>query len=202
MTEDLYNFKLRFPEYLNENISKMTLGDLTINLSNRNKENRQYKQYSVTNTQGFVPQEDIFVDRQDSDKDLRQYKMLCGGEFAYNPARINVGSIARYDGTEECLISSLYVCFKQKDIVDSDWLLYFLKSKRALFYYNLYGEGGVRIYLFYPNFARIHVRVPILEEQRKIASTIESITAKLDQEIILLSSYQKQRKYLLQKMFI
>ena len=101
-------------------------------------------------------------------------------EFAYNPARINVGSIARYDGETDCMISSLYVCFKaKKELVDSQLLLHILKSPKMMYNYGINGEGGVRIYLFYPNFARIRVKLPSLEEQRRIASFLDCIEERI-----------------------
>lgn len=113
-----------------------------------------------------------------------------------------MGSIARYDNKAPCLISSLYVCIKPAADIDSDWLLYLLKSKRSIYYYNLYGEGGVRIYLFYPNFSRIKVKVPSIQEQRRIATLLESITAKIQQEKKLKGLYITQKQFLLQRMFI
>lgn len=100
------------------------------------------------------------------------------------------------------MISSLYVCIKPAADIDSDWLLYLLKSKRSIYYYNLYGEGGVRIYLFYPNFSRIKVKVPSIQEQHRIATLLESITAKIQQEKKLKGLYITQKQFLLQRMFI
>lgn len=113
-----------------------------------------------------------------------------------------MGSIARYDNETPCLISSLYVCIKPAADIDSDWLLYLLKSKRAIFYYNLYGEGGVRIYLFYPNFSRIKVKVPSIQEQHRIAALLKYIADKILQEKKLKDLYITQKQFLLQRMFI
>ena len=113
-------------------------------------------------------------------EDIAAYKIVSSGEFAYNPARINVGSIARYDGETDCMISSLYVCFNaKKELVDSQLLLHILKSPKMLYNYGINGEGGVRIYLFYPNFARIRVKLPSIEEQQKIASFLNLIEERI-----------------------
>ena len=136
--------------------------------------------FSVTNVRGFVNQQEQFEDREMKGEDIAAYKIVSPREFAYNPARINVGSIARYDGETDCMISSLYVCFKaKKELVDSQLLLHILKSPKMMYNYGINGEGGVRIYLFYPNFARIRVKLPSLEEQRRIASFLDCIEERI-----------------------
>jgi len=157
----------------------VTLGDVTFNFNRRNKECKEYPMYSVTNNRGFIPQNEQFEDREMVGEDIKSYKIIERGEFAYNPARINVGSIARYVGSEPCMISSLYVCFKPSNEVDGSFLLQFLKSPKANFYYNANGEGGVRIYLFYPNFARIRTAIPSLSEQCKISSFLKLLDERI-----------------------
>jgi type I restriction enzyme S subunit len=158
---------LRFPEFTGE-WEKCQLGDITVNFSRRNKEGMDYPMFSVTNDRGFVPQSEQFEDREMIGTDIKAYKIIHNGEFAYNPARINVGSIAKYNGVEDCMISSLYVCFDvDRKRINSEWFFHLLKTSKMNFYYNLNGEGGVRIYLFYPNFARIKSSYPTKAEQQK-----------------------------------
>ncbi len=169
---------LRFPEFSGE-WKQCTLGDITKNFSLRNKNEVHYPMYSVTNNRGFVPQSEQFEDREMVGEDIKAYKIIHNKDFAYNPARINVGSIAKYDGEEPCMISSLYVCFKTVTEIDNNWMMQLLKTPKMNFYYNVNGEGGVRIYLFYPNFARIRTSYPETAEQTKIAKFLSL----LDQRI-------------------
>ena len=155
--------------------------------------------YSVTNNRGFIPQNEQFEDREMVGEDIKSYKIIEQGEFAYNPARINVGSIARYNDTEPCMISSLYVCFKPSDEVDGSFLMHFLKSPKAYFYYSANGEGGVRIYLFYPNFARIRTAIPSLLEQHKIASLLSIIDERIATQRRLIEDFISLRKSILQE---
>ena len=160
---------LRFPEFSGEWVT-CTLGDITSSFNLRNKDEVPYPMYSVTNNRGFIPQSEQFEDREMIGEDAKAYKIIHKDDFAYNPARINVGSIAKYNGVHPCMISSLYVCFKAGLQVDKDWLMQLLKTSKMNFYYNINGEGGVRVYLFYPNFARIRTSYPAtLTEQKKIA---------------------------------
>ncbi len=169
---------LRFPEFCGE-WEKCTLGDITINFNQRNKEKKEFPMYSVTNNRGFIPQSEQFEDRDMIGEDIKAYKIIHNKDFAYNPARINVGSIAKYNGSEPCMISSLYVCFKAIDGIDEDWLMHLLRSPKIQYYYQINGEGGVRIYLFYPNFARIRTSYPTLPEQRKIAQLLSLLDERI-----------------------
>ncbi|MCD7938291.1 MAG: restriction endonuclease subunit S, partial [Tannerellaceae bacterium] len=97
-----------FPEW-----EKVLFGDLTVKFSNKNKKLVNAPVYSVTNSNGFILQSDQFS-HQVAGNDLTGYKIVKRGDFAYNPARINVGSIA-YFRDEIGIISSLYVCFRTND---------------------------------------------------------------------------------------
>ena len=169
---------LRFPEFQGE-WEKCTLGDITENFNLRNKDKIQYPMFSVTNDRGFVPQSEQFEGRDMVGEDIKAYKIIHTNDFAYNPARINVGSIAIYTGEKPCMISSLYVCFKTTKEVNNEWLMQLLKTPKMNYYYNVNGEGGVRVYLFYPNFARIRMSIPKIEEQKKIAKLLNLIDERI-----------------------
>lgn len=169
---------LRFPEFLGE-WEKCILGDITENFNLRNKDKIQYPMFSVTNDRGFVPQSEQFEGRDMVGEDIKAYKIIHTNDFAYNPARINVGSIAMYTGERPCMISSLYVCFKTTKEVNNEWLMQLLKTPKMNYYYNVNGEGGVRVYLFYPNFARIRMSIPKIEEQKKIAKLLNLIDERI-----------------------
>ena len=181
---------MRFPEFSGE-WEKCTLGDITTNFSLRNKEQIQYPMYSVTNNRGFVPQSEQFEDREMMGEDIKAYKIIHEGDFAYNPARINVGSIAKYSKKHPCMISSLYVCFKTDSNIDKEWMMQLLKTPKMNFYYNVNGEGGVRVYLFYPNFARIRTSYPLLVEQQKIAAFLRLLDQRIETQRKIIEDLKK-----------
>ena len=181
---------LRFPEFSGE-WEKCTLGDITENFSRRNKEEIHYPMFSVTNNKGFIPQSEQFEDREMVGEDIKAYKIIHKDDFAYNPARINVGSIAKYSGENPCMISSLYVCFKTNPKIDNDWMMQLLKTPKMNFYYNINGEGGVRVYLFYPNFARIRTSYPTLQEQQKISSFLTLLDERIVTQIKVIEDLKK-----------
>ena len=181
---------MRFPEFCEEWM-RCTLGDITENFSRRNKEEILYPMFSVTNNKGFIPQSEQFEDREMIGEDIKAYKIIHKDDFAYNPARINVGSIAKYNEENPCMISSLYVCFKTNPKIDNDWMMQLLKTPKMNFYYNINGEGGVRIYLFYPNFARIKTSYPTLKEQQKISSFLTLLDERISTQNKIIEDLKK-----------
>ena len=180
----------------------VSLGEITEVVSRRNKGRKVFPMYSVTNDRGFIPQAEQFEDREMVGEDISAYKIVHNGEIAYNPARINVGSIAQYTGNEPCMISSLYICLKVMPEVISNWLIQVLRCEQLINYYNLYAEGGVRLYLFYPNFSKIRIYLPTIEQQKRIASILEAIEAKISLESSILARYQASKQALLKRLFV
>ena len=191
---------LRFPEFSGE-WERCSLGNITTNFSRRNKEEVRYPMFSVTNNRGFVPQSEQFEDREMVGEDIKAYKIIHKNDFAYNPARINVGSIAKYNGGEPCMISSLYVCFTADKRLDNEWLMQLLKTPKMNFYYNINGEGGVRVYLFYPNFARIKTSFPSLQEQQKISSFLALLDERIATQIKIIEKLESLIKGLCSSLF-
>ena len=191
---------LRFPEFT-EPWETAKLGDMTVNFSKRNKDEIEYPMYSVTNNRGFIPQSEQFEDREMVSSDIKSYKIITKGDFAYNPARINVGSIAKYNGDNDCMISSLYVAFRAKEQINAEWLMQLLKTPKMNFYYNLNAEGGVRMYLFYPNFERIRTSYPSLNEQRKVAQFLDLLDHRIAVQSGLIEDLQKLKAALVERLF-
>ena len=157
--------------------------------------------FSVTNDRGFVPQSEQFEGRDMVGEDIKAYKIIHSNDFAYNPARINVGSIAMYTGEKPCMISSLYVCFKTTKEVNNEWLMQLLKTPKMNYYYNVNGEGGVRVYLFYPNFARIRMSIPKIEEQKKIAKLLNLIDERIATQNKIIEDLKKLKSAISKLLF-
>jgi len=188
-----------YPEWEN-----YTLGDVTSKVSVKNKDNRDLPVYSINNQQGFVPQGQQFegVDSKSRNYDISMYKVIGKETFAYNPARINVGSLGFSGDLEDIIISSLYVCFKTKNMVLDSFLLSFFDTFEFNKSVLRNVEGGVRDYLFYENFSIIKISLPCLEEQQKIANFLTEIDQKIDQAWSTLEQTKAFKKGLLQKMFV
>jgi len=207
ITKKEISFKL-FKEGFNSSESKkenfQKLGNLTYIVNKKNKENLKLPVYSINNKKGFVSQAEQFegIDSDERGYDISLYKIIEKETFAYNPARINVGSIGYSRNLENIIISSLYVCFKTTDAVDDEFLFQYLRTDifRKEVLRNV--EGGVRDYLFYENFSRIKINLPDLKEQIKIARLLSKFDDKITLESELLIQYENQKKYLLQNLFV
>lgn len=184
-----------FPDWENFRIK-----DVTVNFSNRNKNLINAPVYSVTNKNGFVLQSEQFEGKIAGD-DLTNYKIVKKGDFAYNPARINVGSIAQFHG-DMAVISSLYVCFKTNERVTSKFFNHWLALDKTKFDINRYGEGGVRVYLWYPLFSRIKIKIPCIEEQKQISNFLDTLNSKLRLIQEKVEQTQTFKTGLLQQMFV
>lgn len=168
----------------------------------RNKNGEFTEAYSVSNTLGLVKQSDQFDGRRLDSLDKKDYKIVQPYEFAYNPARINVGSIAFNNLNKPVIVSSLYVIVKMSDNLNDQFVLQWLKSPEFNFEVIRNTEGSVRKYLFYENFANVRFPyTPNYDEQVKIGALL----GKLDNIIALhqrkLEKLQELKKGCLQKMF-
>ena len=122
--------ELRFPEFeKGGGWGDKELGDITNVVSKRNKENKKLPIYSINNKEGFLLQEKQFKDINISKRgyDISLYKIIEKNTFAYNPARINIGSIGYSGELHNVIISSLYVCFKTTREINDIFLLQFFR---------------------------------------------------------------------------
>ncbi len=183
---------------------KKKLGELTFKVGKKNKENIQLPIYSINNQEGFRSQSEQFegLDSNERGYDISLYKIVDSKTFAYNPARINVGSIGYSNDLNQIIISSLYVCFKTTEQLQDKYLIAYLKSHRFNKDILRYQEGGVRQYLFYENFSLIPISLPSIKEQNKIASFLSSIDKKIELVDFQLERNKEFKKGLLQQMFV
>jgi type I restriction enzyme, S subunit len=180
------------------------LGELTYKTDKKNKENISYPVYSINNKEGFLPQSDQFegVDSHDRGYDVSLYKIIQSNTFAYNPARIDVGSIGYSGNLNDIIISSLYVCFKTKSELNDDFLMIYLKSDAFNKSVLSKTEGGVRKYLFYENFSEIELPYPCLAEQTQIANYLSALDEKIKNTEGVIGQMETWKKGLLQQMFV
>lgn len=197
LAQNLLTGKMRLKGF-DEKWKAYKMGNVTENFSRRNKSLINARIYSVTNSNGFVLQSEHFS-REVASADLNNYKIIKKNEFAYNPARINVGSVAFFS-EEIGIISSLYVCFKTNDLLLDEFLSEWLKLDKTSYDINRYGEGGVRVYLWYDLFKTIKISLPALKEQKAIAIILDKATEELNQYQQKLKNLQLQKKGMMQQL--
>ena len=177
--------------------------DITFPAGEKNKENLPLESYSITNENGFVPQDEKFENggtMREADK--RMYYIVSPNSFAYNPARINVGSIGYQDTGKSVIVSSLYEVFKTSDDVDDRLLWHWFKSPDFQKLIMQLQEGGVRLYFYYDKLCMGQVSLPSLEEQRKIGKLFDTLDHLITLHQRELEKLQNIKKSMLEKMFV
>lgn len=151
---------------------KKRLGDYIKEYSVRNKENQDIPVYSVTNTEGFC--QDYFG-KEVASKDKSTYKIVPQGYFAYNPSRINVGSVDWQRTQERVIVSPLYNVFSVSDKLDQQYLYYYLKSDFALQRIKAVATGSVRDNLKLKMLYEFPINIPELSSQKNIVELLDKI---------------------------
>src|SRR6266508_3606499 len=135
-------------------------------------------------------------------ENLDRYKIVKPGMFAYNPMRLNIGSIG-YCNEEigEGLVSPDYVVFGCKESrLDSKYFSYYIQGHQWRHWVQRAGAGSVRIRIYYEDIGIYPIILPPLQEQCKIVeilSTWDEAIAKTEQ---LIDALQQRKKGLMQRL--
>ncbi len=193
---------LRFPGFSGK-WERKKFKDITAPAGRKNKQNLPYERYSISNETGFYPQTDQFEDGGGylKDIDCRQYIIVPPKSFAYNPARINVGSIGYQNIGKEVIVSSLYEVFQTNDEVDDPFLWQWFHTD--VFHKMVLNvqEGGVRQYFFYDKLKECTIYLPSPDEQKKIAECLEAEDRIISAQEQKVKSLKAHKKGLMQQLF-
>ena len=166
----------------------------------KNKNNEYDYVESVSNKHGFISQNEQFEDRNVASKDKSNYYVIRKNVFAYNPSRLDVGSLALKDNDLVSLVSPLYECFTTNQNVY--FMLEWFDSKEFKKGTFSKFEGGVRNTLSFTNLCEINISLPSITEQDKIANILMSFNNKLIYENEKLKQLKNLKKGLIQNMFV
>lgn len=135
-----------------------TLGDITNNKSTKVKERNDVKVLSPVTTGELVLSEEYFT-KQVFSSSIAKYKIVNKGDFAYNPARVNIGSLGRNEFDFDGCVSPVYVVFSVLDRYEN----YFDLFRKTDFFKDSVASlaiGGVRQSLSYDDLSSIEVIIP------------------------------------------
>ena len=150
----------------------------------------------VTRAKGVVPMRE-----QTIAADISRYKRLPPRAFAYNPMRINVGSIAMNERDVAVLVSPDYVVFAcNSDRLDPDYLDHLRKTSWWAHYINSGGSGSVRQRTYYDDLAALKLPLPELDEQKAIAAVLDTARADLAATEREIEALTRQKRGLMQKL--
>ena len=172
---------------------EVRLGDYIKEYSVRNKNDEDIPVYSVTNTQGFC--QDYFS-KEVASKDRTTYKIVPRGFFAYNPSRINVGSVDWQRNEDRVIVSPLYNVFSVSPELNQQYLYYYLKSDITLHFIKELATGSVRDNLKLSMLYEFSINIPAYEEQEKVIKRLDllqSIISLRRKELMKLDEFIKAR---------
>ena len=206
MMQKIFSQKIRFKDQNRNDYpdwEEKKLGEIIYRNSKKNKDQKYTLIQSISNKYGFVNQEDYFEDRRVGSLDVSNYYVINNGCFAYNPSRIDVGSLAYKNDNDISIISPLYVSFKgNAKYINDKFLLGWLFSHKFVGKLGRLFEGSVRNTLSYDSLITISIDIPSLSEQEKIASFLTRIDFNIENQEAILNNLKEQKQGLLRKMFI
>ncbi|WP_278799568.1 restriction endonuclease subunit S [Adlercreutzia caecimuris] len=168
----------------------------------RNADNLDFESYSVSNTSGFVPQSEQFENGGTmAEADKTAYWIVEPGSFAYNPARINVGSIGYLSTRENVIVSSLYEVFRSDETCDDRFLWHWFKTALFAKQIEALQEGGVRLYFFFDKLLKSRIAMPSTGEQHAIGSFFDLLDSLITLHQRKVDKLKTVKQSLLEKMF-
>ena len=169
----------------------------------RNSENLELPSYSVTNDRGFVPQDEQFENGGTMhEADKTSYWIVEPKNFAYNPARINVGSIGYQSTSGNVIVSSLYEVFQTDKTCDDRFLWHWFKTRLFTQQIEMLQEGGVRLYFFFDKLLKSEISMPSVAEQKLIGEQFDRLDSLITLHQRKLELLRNTKKSLLERMFV
>ncbi len=108
--------------------------------------------------------------------DIKKYTIVRKDYFAYNPSRINIGSIAIYSDEEPCIVSPMYSVFRVTDTKNllPRYLMLWLSRKEFQRHTWFYAAGSVRDTFDYSLMREVKIPIPSFEIQQDIVNIYEA----------------------------
>ena len=148
------------------------LGKFIKEYSERNKGNEDIPVYSVTNSQGFCTE---YFGKEVASQDKTTYKIVPQGYFAYNPSRINVGSVDWQRYEKRVIVSPLYNVFSVSEGIDRQYLYYFLRSDLGRQMIKAKASGSVRDNLKLDMLKEMTIPDISVEQQKFCSSVLDKL---------------------------
>lgn len=187
---------------------KKHLEHLVERVVRKNKGNVSKRPLTISAQYGLVDQEEFF-NKVVASSNLEGYYLLNNGEFAYNKSYSNgypFGAIKRLDRYDNGAVSTLYICFKSKNRVSSDFLVKYFESSMWHKEVSMIAVEGARnhglLNISVSDFFETIHKFPCLDEQNKIANFLSKIDLIVEKEKEKLEELREWKKGLLQGMFV
>lgn len=142
---------------------------------------------------GLIPPKQI-------DADTSIYNVFYRDDFIFNPARMELNSIAINDKYDRAICSSLYEVFfvHRTDLLLPHFLKLIVKQKWFTRYCEFLGQGSAREYCRFNNISEIEIEFPPIEEQQRIVDYYSSIQKRIALKKQLNDNLEAQAQAVLQ----
>ena len=197
---------MRFPGFTEE-WNPTPLNQMVERVTRKNTGEESKVALTISAQYGLVDQESFFINKVAS-SDLSHYYLLYNGDYAYNKSYSTGypwGAVKRLNMYDKGAVSTLYICFRPFDTVDSDFIgHYFESSKWHKGVSEIAVEGarnhgllniGVKDF-----FNTVHF-VPFIAEQKKIASLLSLIDERIATQNKIIEDLKKLKSAIIDRLY-
>ena len=156
---------------------------------------------------GLIPQRDYFDKDIANSDNTKGYYIIEHNDFVYNPRKSSdapYGPISRYAYPDAGIVSPLYLCFRAKGDVDTNFFEWYFRSSAWHRYIYMTGDSGARhdrVSIKDDDFFSMPIRFPSSIEQKKIASFLSAIERRISFQQLLVDNLKKYKRGVMQKVF-
>lgn len=174
--EDLKLVCDAYIEKLRKKMNCCSIGEFLEYKNNKNTNSLVNLVQGVENTHTFIN-----TRAKMSGIDIKGYKIVENKDFAYNPARINIGSIALREGPT-CVVSPMYEIFSVSDsskLLPEYLMLWFSREefKHYTFYYSF---GSVRDTFEFNLMKDVSIPIPSVDIQKSIVNIYNGYKSRIE----------------------
>lgn len=151
---------------------------------------------AVTKGQGMRPMREETIAA-----DIARYKLVRPRAFAYNPMRLNIGSITMSGFEHEVLVSPDYVVFEcDESKLLPRYLDHLRLTRHWLSYFGTAGNGSVRVRIYYDDLGAFAFDLPSLDVQRRIVDVLDAAVLEIEALRRYAEALRMQKRGLMQKL--
>jgi len=198
LMQQLLTGKRRFKEFSKRSWQEYHLGELFKERKERGREDLPL--LAITSDRGVIYREE--VDRKDSSSaDKSNYKRIAPGDIGYNTMRMWQG-VSALSGLEGIVSPAYTICIPKTNKVDGIFAAYLFKFSPIVNLFYRYSQGLVSdtLNLKFPNFKQIRIKIPQIDEQKKISAVLAQCDKEIEQLNQHLELLKQQKRGLMQKL--
>ena len=197
---------MRFPGFTDEWLPT-PLNQMVERVTRKNTGEESKVALTISAQYGLVDQESFFNNKVAS-SDLSHYYLLYKGDYAYNKSYSTGypwGAVKRLNMYDKGAVSTLYICFRPFDIVDSDFIGHYFESTKWHKGVSEIAVEGARnhglLNIGIKDFFDTAHFIPSLAEQRKIANLLSLIDERIATQNKIIEDLKKLKSAIIDKLY-